>query len=90
MEILYESPEGGKLYVGGDEDYKRVDSRESWKFLRCCKEGIGGHRDLLGYHTLAAPHNANRFWVIKDETMALNVLDLDDPFFVPDAAIQKD
>lgn len=71
-----------RLYVGGDREYERVQGNAGWSFLRCCKEGLGGHRQLLGYHTLAAPKGANYLWYRKGNILALNVLDLDDPSFI--------
>lgn len=78
-----------RLYVGGDKDYERLQSRPGWSFLRCCKEGPGGHRALLGYHTLAAPKGANYLWVRRGNVMALNLLDLDDPAYISEEMIKK-
>lgn len=77
------------VYVGDDDDYEKVKDDKSWAFLRCCKFGPGGHKDTLGYTTQAAPEGKNQFWVKRGNLMALNLLDLDDPNFVPEEAIQQ-
>lgn len=72
-----------KLYVGGDSDYERVKGRSGWSWVRCCKYGDDGHQHILGYKTLAAPEGKNRYWVRKGNLLALNLLDLDDPNYIP-------
>ena len=84
MEQVYKN-----LYVGGDIDYDRLKSRSDFWFVRCCKEGPGGHRDTLGYHTLGAPKDKNYYYVLRGKKLALNLLDLDDPNHVPDIAIDE-
>jgi hypothetical protein len=78
-----------RLWVGGDKDYERVDGRQGWSWLRCCKEGQGGHRWILGYNTLGAPKDKHYLWVRKGNLMALNLLDLDDPNFMSREMIDK-
>jgi hypothetical protein len=76
-----------RLWVGGDEDYHKVAKRDNWSILRACKYGPSGHRDILGYNTLAAPEGKHRLWVRKGNVLALNILDLDDPNFIDDEMI---
>ena len=76
------------VYVGADRDYDHVKDREDFSILRCCKYGPGGHKELLGYTTRAAPEGPNRYWVKKGRTMALNLLDLDDPHKIPPEMIK--
>jgi hypothetical protein len=79
-----------RLYVGDDADYERLKTHEGWSFLRVCKEGAGGHRQTLVYHTLGAPKDSpNYLWIRKGHLMALNVLDLDDPKMIPELPITK-
>jgi len=79
-----------RLYVGDDADYERLKTHEGWSFLRVCKEGAGGHRQTLVYHTLGAPKESpNYLWVRKGHLMALNVLDLDDPKMIPELPVKK-
>lgn len=77
-----------RLYVGGDDEYKRVADRSGWSWLRTCKEGPGGHREVLGYSTLGAPQGDNYLTVRRGKHMALNMIDLDDPKFFRDELIQ--
>jgi len=76
------------VYVGDDADYEKVKDARDWAFVRCCKYGPGGHQQTLGYSTLAAPEGKNKYWVRRSNLLALNLLDLDDPNFVPTEAIQ--
>lgn len=76
------------VYVGSDEDYEKLKDEKSWAFLRCCKFGSGGHKETLGYDTQAAPEGKNKYVVKRGNLMALNLLDLHDPHFVPEDAIQ--
>lgn len=77
------------VFVGGDEDYEKIKNDKSWVALRCAKYGPGGHQQTLEYHTLAAPEGENQYWVERIRLMSLNLLDLDDPDFVPVEAVQK-
>lgn len=79
-----------RVYCGGDNEYERVKGNPGWSFLRCCKEGPGGHRQTLGYTTLGAPKGINYLWIRKGHRMALNILDIDDSDLkVPDEAVNK-
>lgn len=76
-----------RLYVGGDSDYERLKGKSGWSFLRCCKEGPGGHRETLGYSTHAAPKGPNYLAVEKGDRMALNFLDPTDPNLIPEKMV---
>ena len=78
-----------RLFVGDDKDYERVKDNSGWSFLRCCKEGPGGHRYVLKYHSLGAPKDAHYLWVRKGNLEALNLLDLEDPDFIPKQVIDE-
>jgi hypothetical protein len=85
MEEVYQ-----RLYVGGDPDYAKIAHRPGWSVLRCCKYGQGGHQDILGYTTLAAPKGPHYLWAVKGKNhMALNLLDLDDPNYIDPSMIQE-
>lgn len=77
------------LYVGGDADYERLKGKNGWSFLRCCKEGPGGHRDTCGYIGLGAPKGPNYLSILKDELMALNFIDANDPNYIPGEMVSK-
>jgi hypothetical protein len=77
------------IFVGNDESYEKYKDKAGWSFLRPIKYGPGGHQDILDYHTLAAPEGKNKYVAVKGKNlMALNILDLDDPYFVPWDAVQ--
>ena|ERR1700734_3175498 len=78
-----------RLYVGNDQDYERLIGRDGWCFLRACKYGAGGHQQTLDYHTLAAPEGKNKYTVTRGNKLALNILDLDDPNFIPQSMIDE-
>jgi hypothetical protein len=78
-----------RLYVGGDKDYERVKDNAGWSFLRAAKYGPGGHQQTLGYHTPGAPPGKNYLWVRKGNLLALNLIDIDDPQFIPDELLRK-
>lgn len=77
------------LFVGSDEDYLKIKDREGWSFLRCCKEGPGGHRDTLDYKTLAAPKGPTYLSVDQRNRRALNFIDPSDPNFIPMEMVRK-
>jgi hypothetical protein len=77
------------VFVGSDDDYEKQKDNKEFSFLRCCKFGLGGHKDTLGYDTQASPEGKNKYWVKKGNLLALNLLDLDDPNHVPVEAIQE-
>jgi hypothetical protein len=78
------------VYVGNDETYEKYKSRSGWSFLRPIKYGPGGHQDILDYHTLAAPKGPEQYVAMKgNNLMALNILDLDDPYWMPWDAFKK-
>lgn len=72
-----------RLYVGGDSDYERLKGKAGWHFLRCCKEGPGGHRQTLGYTTAGAPKGSEYLAAHQRERMALNFIDANDPDYIP-------
>lgn len=78
-----------RLWVGGDEEYEKVKDREGWAFVRAAKYGPGGHQQTLNYHTLAAPEGKNKYTVRRGNLLALNLLDLDDPNFIPDSLVES-
>lgn len=72
-----------RVYVGDDADYVRLKDHKGWSFLRCCKDGPGGHREMLGYTTRAAPDDENYFFVAKGNHAAMNCIDVQDVDFIP-------
>lgn len=77
------------LYVDGDEGYEKLKGRNNWFYIRACKYGIDGHQQLLGYKTLGAPKGPNYLTYQDGNILALNLLDSDDPNFIPERIIYK-
>lgn len=84
MEQVYD-----KLYVGGDTDYDKLKDVKGWSWLRCCKYGLGGHQQTLGYHSMGAPKGPDYLAVRRGNLMALNFIDAHDPNLIPKAMIDK-
>lgn len=77
------------LYIGDDEIYEKIKGRDNWFYIRTCKYGPDGHQQLLGYHTLGAPKGKNYLWYQENNILAFNLLDSDDPNFIPEEIIYK-
>jgi hypothetical protein len=71
------------LYVGDDTDYEKIKSNSDWRSARMCKYGPDGHQQTLGYKSLSAPKGKNYLSAEKDNRLAVNILDLDDPQMIP-------
>ena len=76
-----------QLYVGDDASYEKTKGQSGWSWLRCCKEGPGGHRQTLHYESLGAPRGKNYLWVRKGNLLALNLIDVEDPQMIPDEVL---
>jgi len=77
------------LFIGGDDDYEKIKNKLNWSALRCCKFGPGGHKDTLGYTTMAAPKGPDYLSVDALRRRALNYIDVDDPNLIPIPMIMK-
>jgi hypothetical protein len=77
------------IYVGDDEDFEKVKGKEDWSIVRACKEGPGGHREAIGYHTQGAPKGPDYLFVKKKNLLSLNLIDVDNPDFIPDELIEE-
>lgn len=71
------------VWVGDDNDYLKIKDKSDWRAVRMCKYGPGGHQQTLGYHTLAAPKGKNYLSIEKDDHLAVNIIDMDDPNMIP-------
>lgn len=73
-----------RLYVGDQEALPKAEER-GYSILAACKDGSPDcHRAVLGYETLGAPKDKNYYFVRPDKRhMALNLIDSDDPEFIP-------
>jgi hypothetical protein len=82
------------LYVGADADYTKLVARmpSGWSVVRPCKFGSGGHKDILGYSTQAAPKGPHYLWAKFPGTashLALNLVDLADHNYIAPEMIDK-
>lgn len=75
------------LYLGDKEGLPEAERRE-YSVLAACKDGSDDcHRAVLGYTTLGAPKDKNYYFVQRGNHMALNLIDSDNPDFIPNEAI---
>jgi len=77
------------IFVGDDAGFEKVRGDNDWAIVRACKEGSGGHRDTLGYKTQGAPKNSQYLSVKKNNVLALNLIDADNPDYIPDDLIEE-
>jgi hypothetical protein len=77
-----------RLWVG-DEEAVPVAEKRGYSILAACKDGSSDcHRVVLGYTSLGAPKDKNYYFVRKDtKHMALNLIDADEPKFIPKEVI---
>lgn len=74
------------LYLGSDDDVAEA-KRRGYARLCCCKDGIDSHRSMLEYETRGAPSGKDYYFARKDDVLALNLIDSDDPDMIPDKVI---
>lgn len=76
-----------RLYIGAEIDYEMtVCNQDDWWVVHACKEPY--HRQLLGYRGRGAPKDHPEYLVAKrGKRMYLNLVDADDPAFIPKEAI---
>ncbi len=76
-----------KLFVGSQDDYERtVQWEEGWKVVQACRDPY--HRRALGYTGRAAPKDHPEYLLARrDDRLILNLLDADDPAYIPKAII---
>ena len=77
------------LYVGGDSDYEKVKENPDWRVLRACKDGPGGHREIIGYQERSAPKGPTYLFVERPRKLILNMVDSDSPDYFPDSMVDK-
>lgn len=78
-----------KLYVGDDADYEKVKDNSDWRILRCAKDGLGGHRDTLGYTERSAPKGPTYLFVERPRKLITNLVDTDNADFIPTPLVDK-
>jgi hypothetical protein len=74
------------LFVGSDSDDQDAAKR-GYAILSACKDGPWGHRSALGYKERGAPKGNQYYYAVRGKRMVLNLIDLDDPNFIPEEAI---
>ncbi len=75
-----------RIYVGGDQDVDKAKERD-YSRLAACKDGIDGHRAMLGYDTMGAPKGDDYLFASKKHWGAMNCIDVKDVDMIPDKMI---
>jgi hypothetical protein len=75
-----------RLYLGSEDDVPKAQARGMSR-LACCKDGIDSHRSLIGYTTMGAPKDQFYYAVKKGNVVGLNLIDSDNPEFIPKQVI---
>ncbi len=72
------------LFVGSQMDYEsQVGTANNWAIVHACKEPY--HRQALGYSGRAAAKTHPEYLVVRrDNRLILNLVDVDDPAYIPD------
>lgn len=74
------------LYVGSDADVPEA-KRRGYARLSATKDGPDGHRAMLGYETLGAPKGKDYLFARKGDWMALNLIDVENPEWIPEKVL---
>jgi protein-tyrosine phosphatase len=74
------------LYVGDDAGVLEARKR-GMNIVHAAKDGDFSHRSLLKYQSMAAPKGSEYLVARRPGNLYLNLIDADDPSFVPDEAI---
>lgn len=77
------------LYIGNDSDFDKVKDDDQWRIVRACKNGVGGHRDTLGYEHLSAPKGPDYLFTERGNRLSLNMIDTHDPDYIPDEMVDR-
>jgi len=77
------------LFVGSEEDYNRIkNDLKGWYIIHACKEPF--HRRALGYKGRGAPKDHPEYLIAeRDGRLILNLVDADDPAYIPKEIIDK-
>lgn len=75
------------LFIGNALDYEDgIAHMEGWSVVHACKEPY--HRQFVGYETRSAPQDDPEYlWAVRGNRLALNLIDGENPAFVPKEAI---
>lgn len=63
------------IYCGNQLDAEYFINSNDWIILHCCKEPY--HKQLVGYRGNLSQNHPNYAYIIKDNHMALNLVDID-------------
>ena len=77
-----------RIWVGSDKDDAEA-KRRGYSRLVCAKDANGGHREMLGYTTRGAPHNAEYLFAQRGNWGAMNCIDVDGPEMIPTEMLDK-
>lgn len=64
-----------KIYVGNEQDAKKLLFNSDWVVLHCCKNPF--HCDMVGYRGNLNKNHPNYPYIVKGNRMALNLVDIE-------------
>ena len=70
MILLYKN-----IFCGNQQDSESVITSNDWIILHCCKDPY--HKQLVGYKGNLSPNHPNYAFIINNNRMALNLVDMD-------------
>jgi rhodanese-related sulfurtransferase len=74
------------LYIGGDDSVSEARKR-GMNIIHSCKDGPHSHRSVLKYESMGAPKGPEYLVVKRPGNIYLNLIDADDPSFIPDEIV---
>lgn len=75
-----------RLYIGDDAGVPEAKQR-GYSRICCCKDGPDGHRALLGYTSLGAPHGPEYLFASRGHVGAMNLIDNGDESMISNEMI---
>jgi protein-tyrosine phosphatase len=70
------------LWVGSDKDVPQANQKR-YAIIHACKDGDYSHRAVLKYKERSAPTGSEYLFAKRPDNLYLNLIDTDDPGFVP-------
>ena len=75
-----------RVYVGNDEGVAEAKRRD-YSRICACKDGLDGHRAMLGYKTMGAPQGPEYLFASRGHWGAMNIVDNGDESMISDEMI---
>ena len=87
MKGILDGPDGKPILFVGDDNDDQEAAKKNFAIVTAAKDGPYGHRAALRYTTMGAPKGDNYYHATRGKRMVLNLLDVDNPDFIPEQVI---